>query len=204
MRLAFLASNSGSSMRAVIAAIDRRELDAEAVLTVSNRRDAPALRFAAEHGVATRFIPTLKDPQAADDHLTRALQGARADLVILSGYLRKLGPMVLAAFGGRVLNIHPALLPKYGGEGMYGRRVHEAVIAAGETVSGATVHLVDDHYDHGPVVAQAMVPVFAADTAADLESRVMAAEPALFISTLQAIAAGSIRIPGDFPPQRQR
>ena len=204
MKLAFLASNSGSSMRAIVGAIDRGELDAEAVLAVSNRRDATALLFAAKHGLATRFIPTLKDSQAADDHLRRALEEARADLVILSGYLRKLGPAVLAAFGGRVLNIHPALLPNYGGEGMYGRRVHEAVIAAGETVSGATVHLVDERYDHGPVVARAIVPVLAADTAADLERRVMAAEPGLYISTLQAIAAGSIQLPGVFRPHRQR
>ena len=102
--------------------------------------------------------------------------------------------MTLAAHAGRVLNIHPALLPKHGGQGMYGRRVHEAVLAAGDTVSGASVHLVDGEYDHGAVIAQAEVPVLAGDTAESLERRVMAAEPGLFVHTLQRIVAGNLKL----------
>ena len=151
MNIAFLASNNGSSLRAIVAAIEAGQLAAKPVLVVSNRKAAPALAFAADHGVTARFIPTTADPAAADVRLLEALTAARADLVVLSGYLRKLGPATLAAFGGRILNIHPALLPRHGGQGMYGRRVHEAVIAAGDTESGATVHLVDDQYDHGEV-----------------------------------------------------
>ncbi len=195
MRLAFLASNNGSSFRAIVAAIAAGDLAATPCLVVSNRKAAPALDFAREHRIAAQFIPTTADPDGADCRLADALRAAGADLVILSGYLRKLGPQTLNAYAGRVLNIHPALLPKYGGQGMYGRRVHEAVVAAGEPESGATVHLVDEFYDHGAVIAQVRVPVRPEDTAADVERRVMAAEPDLFVQTLQKVVTGRITLP---------
>jgi len=187
MRLGFLASNNGSGMRAVVAAIEAGDLDATACLVVSNRREAPALAFAREHGLATAFIPTVPDADAADRRLADALSAANVDWVLLAGYLRKLGPVTLAAFRDRILNIHPSLLPKFGGQGMYGRRVHEAVIASGEPISGASVHLVDEEYDHGAVLAQMRVPVMADDTAESLEKRVMAAEPGLYLELLKQI-----------------
>ena len=195
MKLAFLASNNGSSLRAVVAAIASGRLDAKACLVVSNRKAAPALEFARSRGIAALWIPTTADADAADAKLAAALTAAGADLVVLSGYLRKLGPATLEAFGGRILNIHPALLPKYGGRGMYGRRVHEAVVAAGETVSGATVHLVDDQYDHGAVVAQQRVALAPGDTAEMVERKVMAAEPELFVETLRRVTTGELRLP---------
>jgi phosphoribosylglycinamide formyltransferase-1 len=194
MDLAFLASNNGSSLRAIVAAIRAGELAARPRLVVSNRRAAPALDFARTEGVDALFIPTVPDPDIADARLVEALQASGADLVILSGYLRKLGPRTLTAFQGRILNIHPALLPDFGGQGMYGRRVHEAVLASGATTSGATVHLVDEAYDHGPVIAQQRLPVRPGETAESLESRVMAAEPKLFVETLQRIADGSLTL----------
>ncbi|HEY7851516.1 MAG TPA: phosphoribosylglycinamide formyltransferase [Caulobacteraceae bacterium] len=194
-QLAFLASNNGSGMRAVIAAIEAGDLDARAVLVASNRKSAPALEFARQHGVPTLVIPTLTDPTGADERLAEALNGAGADLVILSGYLRKLGPLTLAAFEGRILNIHPALLPRHGGAGMFGRRVHEAVIAAGDAMSGASVHLVDGEYDHGVVLARVEVPVLAGDTAQSLEARVTAAEPALLVETLKSMIEGRLSLP---------
>jgi phosphoribosylglycinamide formyltransferase 1 len=194
MKLGFLASNNGSSFRAVLAAIESRTLAAEARLVISNRKGAPALDFARERRIATAFIPTVSDPDAADERVAHALKAAGADLVILSGYLRKLGPRTLAAFNGRILNIHPALLPRHGGQGMYGRRVHEAVLASNEALTGATVHLVDEEYDHGAIVAQTEVPVLPGDSAESLEARVMAAEPALFVATLQGLVAGSLSL----------
>jgi phosphoribosylglycinamide formyltransferase-1 len=195
MNLAFLASNNGSSLRAIVAAIERGELAARPRLVVSNRKAAPALDFARDHGVTTLCIPTTADPAVADERLAAALRNAGADLVILSGYLRKLGPATVAAFGGRILNIHPALLPRYGGHGMYGRRVHEAVVAAGERETGATVHLVDDEYDHGAVVAQVRLPIDPGDTAESVERKVTAAEPRLFVETLQRLASGDLTLP---------
>jgi phosphoribosylglycinamide formyltransferase-1 len=190
--LACLASNNGSSLRAIVQAIAAGDLRASLRLVVSNKREAPVLDFARAHGVPARHIPTVADPDRADARLEAELVACGAQLVVLSGYLRKLGPRVLTAFPGRVLNIHPGPLPRFGGEGMYGRRVHEAVLAAGVAVSGATVHLVDEVYDHGPVVARVEVPVLPGDTAQSLEARVMAAEPGLFVETLRRIADGRL------------
>jgi phosphoribosylglycinamide formyltransferase-1 len=195
MRLAFLASNNGSSLRAVVAAIEAGRLSAEPRLVVSNRKSAPALDFARAHGIAALCIPTTADPAEADRRLALALAQAGTDLVILSGYLRKLGPATLDAFAGRILNIHPALLPRYGGQGMYGRRVHEAVVAAGERETGATVHLVDGEYDHGAVVAQTRLPIEPGETAESVERKVMAAEPELFVETLQRVVSGDLILP---------
>lgn len=194
MRLGFLASGNGSSLRAIVAAIDAGTLEAEARVVISNRPRAPALAFARARGLSTRVIPTLPDPDRADARLAVALGDAGVDLVILSGYLRKIGPRTLGAFGGRILNVHPALLPSHGGKGCYGRRVHELVLRAGDSVTGATIHLVDGAYDHGAPIARVEIPVLEGDTAESLERRVMAAEPALFVETLQRLAQGRLDI----------
>ena len=182
-------------MRAIVAAIETGELAAEARLLVGNRRDAPALDFAAEHDVPTRVIPTISDPDAADAALAEALQAAGVGIVVLSGYLRQLGPKTLAAYANRVLNVHPSLLPKYGGPGMYGRRVHEAVAAAGEAVSGASVHLVDAEYDQGPVIASRQTALAASDDASAIEAKVTSLEGPLLVETLRRISEGSLRLP---------
>ena len=195
MRLAFLASNNGSGMRAVVAAAKAGRLDCTPVLLVTNRPGAPALVFARDEGIATEVVPTMPDPAAADERLAGVLVDSAPDLVVLSGYLRRLGPAVLAAFAGKMLNIHPALLPKFGGAGMYGRRVHEAVAAAGETESGASLHLVDAEYDHGPVIAQRRVRLPPGATAEQIEALVTAIEPELMVETLRRISTGELRLP---------
>ena len=195
LKLGFLASRNGSSMRAVIEATERGALAARPLLAVSNNRSASALEFADAHGVATLVIATQADPDAADARLCAAMKEAGVELIVLSGYLRRLGPLILGAYRNRILNIHPGLLPTFGGEGMYGRRVHEAVIAAGASESGATIHAVDDIYDHGPVIARRTVPVLPGDTPDSLEARVTAMEPGFFVETLQAIAEGRQPLP---------
>lgn len=191
LRLGFLTSHGGSSMRAIVAAIEDGSLDARACLAISNNADAPALQFAREHGLATRHISarTTGSEDAADRAICAALADAGVEWVILSGYLRKLGPATLARYRGHILNIHPALLPNFGGQGMFGRHVHAAVLAAGERVSGCTVHLVDEEYDHGEIIAQREVEVLPTDTVEELQARVMAAEPPLFVEVLRTIAA---------------
>ncbi len=192
LKLGFLASGNGSSARAIVGAIQAGQLEAEARLIVSNNRSAPALSFAAEEGVPGLCIPTQADPEAADARLAEAMVAHGVEVIVLSGYLRQLGQATLARFKGRVLNIHPGPLPQFGGHGMYGRRVHEAVIAAGVAESGICIHLVDEEYDRGPVIAERSVPVEAGDTAESLEARVTALEPAFFVDTLRRIAAGEI------------
>jgi phosphoribosylglycinamide formyltransferase-1 len=193
--LGFLASNNGTAMRAIVGAIERAEIRARPALVVSNKRDSPALAFAREKAIANAWIPTRDDPELADRRLLEALTHAAADLVILSGYLRKLGPATLGAYDGRILNVHPALLPKFGGQGMYGTRVHEAVLANGETQTGATIHLVDGEYDHGRTIAQSKLAIEPGDGVQDIRAKVMKAENSLFVETVRRIADGELRLP---------
>lgn len=182
-------------MRAVVAAIGGGRLQAEARLVVSNNRKSPALAFAEAQGIANLCLPTERDPEVADLALRDAMVSADVDLIVLSGYLRKLGPRTLARYRNRVLNIHPGRLPEFGGEGMYGRRVHEAVIAAGVAASGVTIHLVDEEYDRGPILARHDLPLEPSETVDSLEARITALEPQFFVETLQAIAAGDLILP---------
>ena len=137
---------------------------------ISSRRDADALERARRAGVATSVLADPADP----DELLRALAGA--ELVVLAGYLQRVPPAVVARFRLRMINIHPALLPAFGGSGMYGRRVHEEVLASGATLSGASVHYVDEEYDHGPIIAQWPVPVRPDDAPETLAARVLEVE----------------------------
>lgn len=194
LRLGFLASGAGSSARAIITAIRAGDLPAEARLVVSNNKSCGLLDFAREQGIPSLCIPTQAHPAAADARLADALAAHGVELIILSGYLRRLGRHVLERFAGRVLNIHPGPLPRFGGHGMYGRRVHEAVLAAGVAESGVAIHIVDDEYDHGPVIAQRSVDIRPGETAESLEQRVKAIEPAFFVETLQRVADGDLRL----------
>jgi len=190
LKLGFLASGAGSSAQAVVAAIRSGALAGEARLMVSNNKGSPALAFAVEQGVPALAIATQADPQAADARLADEMAANGVEVIVLSGYLRQLGPRALSRYAGRILNIHPGPLPQFGGHGMYGRRVHEAVIAAGVAESGICIHLVDEEYDRGPVIARLSVPLEPGETAETLEARVTALEPGFFVATLREIAAG--------------
>lgn len=194
LKLGFLASGAGSSAQAIVDAVQTGQLAAEPRLLVSNKKACAAFDWAAARGVPTLSVPTISDPDAADAALARALSDAGVELVVLSGYLRRLGPATLAAYAGRIVNIHPGPLPQFGGEGMYGARVHQAVIAARMPESAIVIHVVDEEYDHGPEIARQAVPVEPGDTAETLEARVKAAEPAFFVETLQRLARGEISL----------
>jgi phosphoribosylglycinamide formyltransferase 1 len=198
LKLGFLASHGGSSMKAILDAIAGLRLRASACVVISNNADAPALAHARALGVPALHLSEtqLGGAAAADRAIAEALAAHGVELVVLSGYLRKLGPVTLARFRNRILNIHPGKLPDYGGRGMYGRRVHEAVIAAGERTSGITIHLVDEEYDHGPVLARREVAVERGDTPETLAARVQALEPDFFVDTLRRIDEGSLVLPG--------
>lgn len=194
-RLAVLASHGGSILQAVMDACRSGALPAEVVLVIGNNSGSMALQRAAQAGIDTLHLSstTHPDPEALDRAIRDGLLGARADWVMLAGYMKKLGNETLAAFPHRILNTHPALLPKHGGRGFYGRNVHQAVIDAGERESGATMHLVDTDYDTGPIVAQIKVAVAAGDTVEDLEERVKVAERELVVNTLRDLVNGIIK-----------
>ena len=170
-------------------------LPAEVVLVIGNNSGSMALQRAAKAGIDTLHLSsrTHPDPAALDHAIRDGLRGARADWVMLAGYMKKLGNETLAAFPHRILNTHPALLPKHGGRGFYGRNVHQAVIDAGERESGATMHLVDTDYDTGSIVAQIKVAVAADDRVEDLEERVQVAERDLVVNTLRDLVNGTIK-----------
>jgi len=186
LRVAVLASGGGSNLQAIMdyfrEAGDARSADV--VVVAANRASAGALDRARAARVPAEVIRDPSDGGA----MTRLLESYRTECVVLAGYLKLVPPEVTARWRGRIVNIHPALLPKFGGAGMYGRRVHEAVLAAGETESGATVHQVDDVYDRGAIIAQERVPVKPGDTADTLAARVLAAEHHLYPRTLDALA----------------
>ncbi|MBI1198174.1 MAG: phosphoribosylglycinamide formyltransferase [Phenylobacterium sp.] len=195
LKLGFLASGNGSSALAIIAAIKAGKLAAEPRVVVSNNRSAGVLAAAAGAGVPALCVPTQKDPADADARLADVLAKNGVELLVLSGYLRKLGPETLGRYAGRILNIHPGPLPEFGGEGMYGRRVHEAVVASGAAESAIVIHVVDEEYDRGPELARRTVPIRPGETAESLEARVKALEPEFFVETLQGIAEGRLRLP---------
>jgi phosphoribosylglycinamide formyltransferase 1 len=190
-RIAVLASSAGSTFRHLVEKSRTGQLPAEIALLITTKRGAPVAQHAGPAGVEHLLLDGSElDPDGVDGAICQALVDHEIDLVVLAGYLRKIGPRTLAAFAGRIVNTHPAPLPAFGGPGMYGERVHQAVLSAGVRHSAATVHLVDLDYDTGPVIAERPVPVHPDDTAATLRERVQAAERDLLVSTLADLVEG--------------
>jgi formyltetrahydrofolate-dependent phosphoribosylglycinamide formyltransferase len=185
-RIAVLASGRGSNLQAIIDHFDNlaRERIAKVVLVASNRPDSPALIRAATASIDIAPFSASDDGSA----LLGLLHEFRIDLVVLAGYLKRIPPKVIREYAGRIVNIHPALLPAFGGEGMYGARVHEAVIASGARETGVTVHLVDDDYDRGPIIAQWRVPVDESDTPETLAARVLNVEHVVYPRAVEMVA----------------
>ncbi|SMB90650.1 phosphoribosylglycinamide formyltransferase [Deinococcus hopiensis] len=190
MNLAFLASHGGSAARFLIETCRDGRLNATPVALASNNSRSPALAWAREAGLRTAHLSGAKyaDEDALDAAIASFLRDSGADTLVLSGYMKALGPRVLSAYAGRLVNVHPSLLPRHGGRGMYGDRVHEAVLASGDTESGATVHLVTAGIDEGPVLAQVRVPVLPGDTLDALKARVQATEGELLLRALRELA----------------
>ncbi|MEZ5412770.1 MAG: phosphoribosylglycinamide formyltransferase [Opitutaceae bacterium] len=194
MNIGFLASHRGSNMQAVVAACRAGRLDANPAVLISNNRQAECLVRAQAQQVPTVVLNAIThpDPDALDAAMLEALQRHACDLIVLAGFMKKIGPRVLATYRNRIINIHPSILPKHGGRGMYGLAVHEAVLASGDKVTGVTVHLVNAEYDEGRILAQCEVPVRPDDTVDTLAARVLAREHSFLIDTLQAITTGKV------------
>ena len=184
LRLAALASGGGTNLQAIIDACKRGDLNAEVRVVISNNSGSRALQRARDEGIPAYHLSAATHPNSLDNEICRTLEKHHVDLVLLAGYMRLLGPATLAHYHNRVLNSHPALLPRFGGKGMYGSNVHQAVLDAGETVTGVTIHYVDEQYDHGPTLAQCEVPVLPDDTLGTLEERVKNRERRFWIETL--------------------
>jgi len=193
-----LASGRGSNFAAILRAIEEGRLTAEVKILISNREGAGALDVARQHNIFAHWLSP-KDyhsPEAYDAAIAQLFDQYEVNFVVLAGYLRYITPKFIEKYRNRILNIHPALLPSFGGKGMYGIHVHEAVLEYGCKVSGVTVHIVDEKYDAGPIVLQRCVPVLDDDTPETLAHRVLEQEHQIYAEAIQLFAEGRIRLEG--------
>lgn len=198
MRLAVFASGGGTNFQAIVDASEEGPLPADVVCCVSNTPDAGALNRAGRHDIPTHVVPPadFEAPPPFGHALLDVLKAHDTTFVALAGYLCRIPNNVVETYRGRMTNIHPALLPAFGGKGMYGMHVHQAVLDYGVHWSGATVHLVDEEYDQGPIVLQEPVPVYADDTPEKLAARIRAVEHRLYPEALRLFAEDRVRLEG--------
>lgn len=194
--IGFMASHGGSNMQAIIDAIKAGKIDGEAGCVISNNSKSGAIERAKKEGIPYYHISgkTHPDSDSQDQAIINAFRKHNVNIIVLAGYMRKVSPRIIKEWEGRILNIHPALLPKFGGKGMWGMHVHEAVLEAGEEVSGPTVHIVDEHFDHGRILAQLEVPVMPDDTPETLATRVLEKEHSIYPLVLAQISEGLIEL----------
>lgn len=196
MNIGFLASHRGSNMQAVLDACEAGRLSITPAVLISNNRCAEAVTRAKEWGMPAYVLNSVTHPEpgALDKAILATLQRHECELILLAGFMKKIGPRVLEIFQNRILNIHPALLPRHGGKGMYGMNVHRAVLAARDPVTGVSVHLVDEEYDHGRVLCQAEVAILPGDTPESLAERVLRREHEFLVETLDRISKGELEL----------
>ncbi|MBP3657287.1 MAG: phosphoribosylglycinamide formyltransferase [Clostridia bacterium] len=197
-RIAVLCSGGGTNLQAVIDAVEAGTINGEIVLVISNASKAYALERARKHGIEAMFISKKEagSAEAFNDAILAQLQRVGAELVVLAGYLPIVGAQVVQAYPHRIINIHPALIPSFCGVGMYGHHVHEAVLAYGAKISGATTHFVDEEVDHGGVIMQGSVPVMEDDTADTLAARVLTVEHRILPESVRLFCDGKLRVDG--------
>ncbi len=196
MKIAVFASGEGTNLQALLDACSDGRVRGSVALVVSNKEDAGAVRRAQRLGIEALVCPQNEHPTAEEYNafLAQECKKRGIELICLAGFMLKIARPLIDAYPGRILNVHPALLPAFGGQGMYGKKVHEAVVAAGVKVSGATIHIVDEEYDHGPIVLQATVPVLATDTPGTLAARVLAQEHWIYPRAVALFAEGRAKI----------
>lgn len=198
MNIAVFASGRGSNFQAILKAIDDGTLPARVTLLVSNNSNAGALELARSQNIPAIHLSQKQFASEAgyEAQLLELLKRHDVELIALAGYMKRVPPKVIERYRNRVLNIHPALLPAFGGTGMYGIHVHEAVLASGAKISGATVHIVDEEYDKGPIVTQKAVEVLNDDTPETLAARVLPVEHEIYPKALAAFARNQVHIEG--------
>ena len=198
VRIAVLCSGGGTNLQALIDEQEAGQIDGEIVLVLSNASKAYALDRARKHGIEAKFISKKQagSDEAFNDAILAELRRVGAELVVLAGYLPIVGRQIVRAYEHRIINIHPALIPAFCGPGMYGHHVHEAVLAYGAKISGATTHFVDEQVDHGGVILQRSVPVLEGDTPETLAARVLTVEHEILPESVRLFCAGKLGVDG--------
>jgi phosphoribosylglycinamide formyltransferase-1 len=196
LRIGVFASHGGSNMQAIIDACKDGTINGDVCVLICNNSKAYAVERAKSEGIPVYHLSSSNYPVSddLDEAMLLVLEKHKVNLVALAGYMKKMSPAILKKYRNRVLNIHPALLPRHGGSGMYGIKVHEAVIACKDKESGATVHLVNDKYDDGGILSQVVVKVDEGDTPDILAKRVLPQEHMLYVETLRRISTGELKI----------
>ncbi len=198
VRIAVLASGGGSNFQALVDCFQRPDNPGREIAgVVASREGAGVLDRARRAGVASAVTPATASSEEAAAFLGDTLDEWRSDIVVLAGYMKLVPATLVRARWGRILNIHPALLPSFGGQGMYGGRVHRAVVDSGARITGATVHFVDEAYDRGPILCQWPVPVLAGDTPESVAARVLKVEHRILPAAVEALASGAVRLEAD-------
>lgn len=195
-RIAVLASGNGTNLQALIDAIKGKKLSAEIKIVISNNSNAYALERARKNNIKALHLShkQFAAPEEFDEALISTLQAEKIDLICLAGYMKKLSTVVVRLFANKIVNIHPALLPAFGGEGIFGIHVHEAVIKSGVKVTGVTVHFIDEVYDHGAILYQKAVPVRDEDTPETLQKRVLKIEHKVYPYVVGLLAEGKVEV----------
>ncbi len=199
MNIAVFASGRGSNFQAILNAIHQGDLPARVGVIISNNSSAGALEVARSQNIPAYHLSQrqFSSDQELVERTLSVLQDHSADFVALAGYMKKLPPELIKRYRNRIVNVHPALLPAFGGPGMYGMHVHAAVLQSGAKITGATVHLVDEEYDHGPIVMQRAVEVVPEDTPESLGAKVLRIEHAIYPLALKAFAERRVRFEGN-------
>lgn len=196
LRIGIFASHGGSNMQAIMDACKDNKIKGMVCVVICNNSGAGVITRAESEGIPVYHLSSANypDPEELDEAMLLVLKKYDVNLVALAGYMKKLGPAVLGEYQGRILNVHPALLPRFGGKGMYGINVHKAVIDAGEKESGATIHIVDENYDTGRILSQAIISIDEDESPESLSEKVLEREHSLYVETLGNIAEGKIML----------
>lgn len=200
-KIAVFVSGGGSNFKAIHHQIQKREIPGEIVLVISNNPNCGAIQFAEENSLPVLIINETRypNPHTLNELLIDTCLKAEINLICLAGYMKMLPPAFVKQYENKILNIHPGLLPEFGGKGFFGMRVHEAVINSGKRESGATVHFVDEIYDHGPIILQKKVEVLETDTAESLAARILKLEHELFPEVVKAFCENKIIMENNIP-----
>ena len=196
LNIGILASHGGSNLQAIIDACNEEIVIANPVVVISNNSKSGALKRAQREGIPCFHISKslYDDDNEVDYQITQKLLRYEVDLIVLAGYMKRLGELIMSTFKDRIVNVHPSLLPKFGGKGMYGIKVHESALEAGEHKTGVTIHKVQGEYDRGTILAQAEVQIRENDTPSSLRDRVLIVEHELYVETLREISLGGIKL----------
>lgn len=199
LNIAVLASGRGSNFQAILEAIEEGKIrNASIVVVISNNSDAGALEIARANNIPALHLSRkhFSSEEEFNKKLLNVLDQYTVNLIALAGYMKKLDPCVIQKYKNRIINIHPALLPAFGGKGMYGMHVHEAVLNYGAKVSGATVHIVDEGYDQGPIVLQQAIEVAEDETPESLAAKILTVEHQLYPEAVRLFAENQITVEG--------